>query len=83
MSGLRSRAWLAGPSSLRLPRRSPGTDVLYRLLRRKPAIFGLVVIALFTLVALFAPKLAPHDPVALAFIQIVAVVPKETYRLSR
>src|SRR5713226_8716071 len=37
---------------------------LRRLLRRKGAIFGLVVIALFVLVAVFAPLISPYDPAA-------------------
>jgi peptide/nickel transport system permease protein len=37
-------------------------SVLGRLLRRPVAVFGLVVIALVVLVALFAPLVAPYDP---------------------
>lgn len=66
MVRLRFKAWLAGSPGARQSLRSPGADVFYRLLRRKAAMFGVIVIALFTLVALFAPKLAPHDPVVLA-----------------
>ena len=43
---------------------SPMRRALRRLLRRKGAIFGLVVIALFVLVAVFAPLIAPYDPAA-------------------
>ena len=37
-------------------------DAGARLLRNKPAVLGLVVIAAFAFVALFAPLLAPYDP---------------------
>ncbi len=43
---------------------SPMRRALRRLLRRKGAIFGLVVIALFVLVAVFAPLISPYDPAA-------------------
>ena len=41
---------------------SPARRALRRLLRRKGAIFGLIVIALFIALAVFAPLLAPYDP---------------------
>jgi peptide/nickel transport system permease protein len=37
---------------------------LRRLLRRGGAMFGLAVVAFFVLIALFAPWIAPHDPLA-------------------
>ncbi len=43
---------------------SPMRRALRRLLRRNGAIFGLVVIALFVLVAVFAPLISPYDPAA-------------------
>jgi peptide/nickel transport system permease protein len=43
---------------------SPARRALRRLMRRKGAIFGLVVIALFIGFALFAPLLSPYDPIA-------------------
>ena len=42
---------------------SPGRRALRKLLRRKAAVFGLCVVALFVLVALLAPWIAPYDPV--------------------
>lgn len=42
--------------------RSLWLDAWNRLAQNKGAVFGLVVIALFTLIALFAPFLAPHNP---------------------
>jgi peptide/nickel transport system permease protein len=41
---------------------SPAARALRRLLRRKGAIFGLIVLALFFAVALLAPLIAPYDP---------------------
>ena len=35
---------------------------LRRLVKRKGAMFGLAVVAFFVLIALFAPWIAPHDP---------------------
>jgi peptide/nickel transport system permease protein len=43
---------------------SPSRRALRRLLRRKGAIFGLIVIAAFILLAVFAPLVAPYDPTA-------------------
>jgi peptide/nickel transport system permease protein len=39
-------------------------DALQRLLRNKPALVGLALIALFVATAVFAPVLAPYDPLA-------------------
>ncbi|HEY1459233.1 MAG TPA: ABC transporter permease [Casimicrobiaceae bacterium] len=41
---------------------SPGARVLRRLRRRRAAIVGLVVVVGFILLALFAPWIAPYDP---------------------
>ena len=41
---------------------SPGARAWRRLVKRKSAVFGLVIIGLFVLVAVFAPLIAPHDP---------------------
>jgi peptide/nickel transport system permease protein len=41
---------------------SPGQRVRRRLLRRRGAMFGLVVVAAFILIAIFAPWIAPYDP---------------------
>ena len=42
--------------------RSPSRLALYRFLRRPAAVFGLAVITLFILMAVFAPLVAPVDP---------------------
>jgi peptide/nickel transport system permease protein len=43
---------------------SPTRRALRRLFRRKGAVIGMIVIALFVLMAVFAPLLAPYNPVA-------------------
>jgi peptide/nickel transport system permease protein len=43
---------------------SPARRALRRLFKRKGAILGLIVIATFVLLALFAPFVAPYDPIA-------------------
>src|SRR5450432_4366820 len=43
---------------------SPARRALRRLFQRKGAVVGLVVIASFILLALFAPVIAPYDPIA-------------------
>ena len=43
---------------------SPSRRALRRLLKRKGAVAGFVVIATFILLALFAPLVAPYDPIA-------------------
>ena len=43
---------------------SPARRALRRLVRRKGAVIGLVAIATFILLALFAPFVAPYDPIA-------------------
>jgi peptide/nickel transport system permease protein len=43
---------------------SPSRRALRRLLRRRGAVVGMVVIAVFVLLALFAPLISPYDPIA-------------------
>src|SRR6267378_6284978 len=43
---------------------SPSRRALRRLFKRKGAVVGLVVVATFILLALFAPFVAPYDPIA-------------------
>jgi peptide/nickel transport system permease protein len=43
---------------------TPRRRAARRLLRRSGAMFGLAVVLFFVLVALFAPWIAPHDPLA-------------------
>jgi len=44
------------------PSRSLWADAWSRLIRNRAAVVGMVVIVIFVVVALFAPLLAPHDP---------------------
>jgi len=43
---------------------SPGRRAWRRLMKRKGAVLGLVVIAIFILMAAFAPLIVPYDPIA-------------------
>ena len=43
---------------------SPSRRALWRLLKRKGAVIGLVIIASFSLLAIFASAVAPYDPIA-------------------
>jgi peptide/nickel transport system permease protein len=43
---------------------SPGRRALRKLLQRKPAVVGLIIVFAFIALAVFAPWIAPHDPVA-------------------
>jgi peptide/nickel transport system permease protein len=43
---------------------SPSRRALRRLFKRKGAVIGLIVVATFILLALFAPFVAPYDPIA-------------------
>ena len=49
--------------ALDLGEESPGARAWRRLIKRKGAVIGLVIIAVFVLLAIFAPLLAPHDPI--------------------
>jgi peptide/nickel transport system permease protein len=49
---------------------SPSARALRRLLARKPAMLGLLVIALFVLLALCAPLVAPYDPTAQSWTSV-------------
>ena len=49
---------------------SPGRRALRRFLRHKLAMFGLVVVVAFVLVALLAPWIAPYDPIETSWSRI-------------
>ena len=49
---------------------SPMRRALRRLKRRKGAMVGLVVIALFVILAVFAPLIAPYDPAAQSWTSV-------------
>jgi peptide/nickel transport system permease protein len=52
------------PGTLSDELESPARRALRRLLKRKGAIVGMVVIAIFVLLAVFAPLIVPYDPIA-------------------
>ena len=56
-------------------------EALRILLRRKGALFGLAVIGLFVLMALLAPWIAPHDPLATSW-SAVRKAPSAAYWLG-
>ncbi len=47
---------------LKKPSRSLWQEAIGRLLRNKASVTGLVIIIFFLVLAIFAPKIAPHDP---------------------
>jgi peptide/nickel transport system permease protein len=49
---------------------SPARRALRRLLARRTAVFGLVVVVLMALFAVFAPWIAPFDPLATSFAMV-------------
>jgi peptide/nickel transport system permease protein len=51
---------------------TPGTRALRRLARRGGAMVGLVVVAFFIFIAIFAPWLAPHDPLGTSWSAVRA-----------
>ena len=62
---------LTSPASAAEPRiGSPWRRALRRLLRRRAALFGLAVVLGFIALALFAPLIAPHDPLATSWSAI-------------
>src|SRR3954471_3373605 len=49
---------------------SPARRALRRLMQRKGAVVGLVVIAAFIVLALFAPWIVPYDPIATSWTSV-------------
>jgi peptide/nickel transport system permease protein len=49
---------------------SPARRALRRLFQRKGAVVGLIVIATFIVLALFAPLIAPYDPIATSWTMV-------------
>ncbi len=49
---------------------SPGRRALRKLLQRKPAVVGLVIVVAFIALAVFAPWISPHDPIATSWSAI-------------
>lgn len=52
------------PSSAPALDASPARRALRRLLRRRGAMLGLLIVLFFVLLAIFAPAIAPYDPIA-------------------
>ena len=59
MSAVMSEASQAMPRDA-----TPGRRALRRLIRRRGAMLGLAIVLVFIVLALFAPWIAPHDPIA-------------------
>jgi peptide/nickel transport system permease protein len=57
---------------------TPAQRALRRLLRRRGAMFGLAMVLFFVLIALLAPWIAPHDPLATSW-GAVRKAPSATY----
>jgi len=60
------------------PELSPGRRALARLLRRKGAMVGLAFVVFFIALAILAPYVAPHDPLATSW-GAIRKPPSETY----
>ncbi len=60
------------------PHDSPARRAVQRLLKRRTAVVGFVVVVLMVLLALFAPWVAPFDPIATSFA-IVRKAPSDTH----
>jgi peptide/nickel transport system permease protein len=62
---------VATPAVDFLPReQSPGRRALARLARRKAALAGLAIVVFFVILAIFAPWIAPYDPLATSWSAI-------------
>jgi len=63
-------AVLAASTAPQRVEQTPGKRALRRLLRRRTAVFGLIVVVLMALLAIFAPWVAPFDPLATSFAMV-------------
>jgi len=61
----------AANSGAKSASRSPSREVLFALMRDKLALFGLVLVTVFILAAIFAPMIAPQTPYDLAQLDIL------------
>jgi peptide/nickel transport system permease protein len=52
------------------PYDSPARRALRRLLKRRTAVFGLIIVMLMVVLAIFAPWMAPFDPLATSFATV-------------
>jgi peptide/nickel transport system permease protein len=60
---------------------SPGQRALRRLIRRRGAMLGLAVVVLFVLMAVFAPYVAPYDPLQTSW-SAIRKAPSDAYLLG-
>jgi len=60
------------------PTESEGRKFIRRFLRRKTVAFGILVLAIFVLLAIFAPWIAPYSPTKLSVVNRLKP-PSETY----
>lgn len=58
----KSQAHIADLTMMTVKPRSLWMDAWYRLIRNRAAVIGMVVIVIFSLIAIFAKALAPHNP---------------------
>ena len=61
-----------------VPQAGPWRRAARRLLRRRAAMLGLAVVVIFVLMALLAPWIAPHDPIATSW-SALRKAPSATY----
>lgn len=61
----------AANSGAKSTSRSPAAEVIYALLHDKLALFGIVLVTIFILAAVFAPLIAPQNPYDLAQLDIM------------
>ena len=71
------------PAGTPLPAKelSPGQRALRRLIRRKGAMVGLAMVIFFVVMAVFAPWLSPHDPLATSW-SAIRKPPSDLYLLG-
>jgi peptide/nickel transport system permease protein len=71
-------AAVAADAVVAAPEPSPGRRALARLVRRKGAMVGLAVVVFFIALAILAPYVAPHDPLATSW-SAIRKPPSEVY----
>ena len=71
-------ASISGIIPLAPPEASPARRALRRLVRRRGAMVGLVLVVFFVLMAIFAPWVSPHDPLGTSW-SMVRKAPSAVY----
>lgn len=72
---------IPAPPAAALTELSPGQRALRRLVHRKGAMLGLAVVIAFVLMAVFAPYVAPHDPLQTSW-GAIRKAPSDIYPLG-